>query len=134
MPVRDDPLGVGGQQVVDEPREHRPVGRSIALVRVEADEVDVAVVERVVRLGVGRNAAAFALCREREDLVVRSGLCGRIRRDAVVISERRPQHRRREDAWVRVEHGGLVFSLGAVGVCIVAEHQPDVGVGRSERA
>ena len=80
MPVGDDPVLIGDRQVVLQPVQHDPAlvrGRAIRAVRVQNDEMDVGVIERVVGLGSGGQPARLARGRQAEDLKVRLALARR---------------------------------------------------------
>jgi hypothetical protein len=124
VPESDNPVGVRRVQIAGQPLQHGPAQRPAGLVGIEADEVDAAVVERVVGLGARGDAAGLAGRREREDVVVGSALRCRIGADAVVVAERRPQHARAQQCVIDVEDADLVLGVGAAGVGVVAEHQP----------
>ena len=127
VPVGDHPVAAVGGEVGGQPGEHGAGGRAVALEGVEADEVEVAVVERVVGLGPRRHAARLGGPRQGEDVVVGTGLGGGVGAGAVVVAEGGPQHRGAQLARVHVEDGGLVLGVGAGDVGVVAEHQPEVG-------
>ena len=55
MEEGDDPIGTGGLEVVFKPFDHA----RWVLLGVEADEVDVTVIEGVVFFGAGRESAAL---------------------------------------------------------------------------
>ena len=108
-----------------------PRGGSVGLERLQADEVDVGVVERVVRLGARREPARFAGLGQREDVVVRAGLRRRVGAVAVVVAERGHSTLFRSMVGKHVEHRGLVLGVRAVRVGVVAEHQPQVRMARA---
>jgi hypothetical protein len=128
VPERDQPVGIRGGEVGFEPGEHgRPRGRvHDRVLGVEDDEVDVAVVERVVGLGSGRHAPRFTVGRKREDVEVGPGLRQAIGREALVVPEAAPRGHGPEELRVLPEDGGLVLGVARDGVGVVPEHEPDV--------
>ena len=128
VPEGDDPVLGGGAEVRLQPVQHRASRRAAGGHRIERDEMDAAVVEGIVFFGAGGHAAGRAVGGMVEYLEVRNGQrrIGQLRR--VVVADGRPEHRLAKIGRVHVEHGRLVFGIGAVLVGVVAEHQPDVGV------
>ena len=127
VPIGDDPVLIGRHQVVFEPRKHGAARRVARPERVEHDEVDVGVVERIVGLGARRQTARLAGRRQREDVVIRRVGAAAERDRLVVVAARRPYRRLTQDLGVHVEDGGLVLVVRAVVVGVVAEHQPQIG-------
>ena len=128
MPEGDDPVLRGGLEIGLEPGEHGAPRRAARRHRIQADEVNPAVIERVVFLRARGDAARLAVGWIVEDLEVRNRQ-RRIRgARGVVVADRGPKHRLAQVAGIHVEHCGLVFRVGAVVVGVVAEHQPHVGV------
>ena len=128
MPEGDDPVLRRGLKIGLEPCEHCAPRRAARRHRIQADEVNPAVIERVVFLRARGDAARLAVGWIVEDLEVRNRQ-RRIRgARGVVVADRGPEHRLAQVAGIHVEDGSLVFRVGAVVVGIVAEHQPHVGV------
>ena len=93
MPEGDHPrLRVGGE-IALEPREHRAGRRAVRLERVEADEMDVGVVERVVRLGPRGDAARLALFGSVKMSKYGPVFVAASATVSIVVAERRPQRR-----------------------------------------
>ncbi len=134
MEEGDDPVGRRRREIVFEPGRHRFVDRAVDVVGIEADEVDVGVVERVIRFRARGDAARFAGRRQREHVIVRTGEAAGAGGLAVVISERRPQHPRPQLLGIHIENRRLVLLIGSVGVRVVTEHQPQVGPIASGKA
>ena len=74
MTVGDAPVLAVGSEIGLEPPEHQAVGRAIAVGRVEADEMDVGVIERIVGLRPGHHAASLPLRRQSEQVEVHTRL------------------------------------------------------------
>ena len=124
MPVGHDPVLGRRRQVVPQPVGHRPARGEVGPLRIQADEVDVAVVVGVVGLRPGRQAARFAVPRHRKDLVVRRAV-------PLVVPARREEERLAENLRVHVEHRVLILGIRPVAVGVVAQHEPHVDVVRA---
>ena len=125
VPVGDDPrLGVAGQ-IVGEPLELGGGGSGAAavVVGVQADEMDVGVVERVVVLAAGGRAAAFALRGHAVNAPVGAG------GHAVMVAAGREDRRVLEDVGIDVEDSALIGGVRAAhaALLVVAAGEPDVG-------
>ena len=61
VPVGNEPLLGVGTQVGLQPRQHRPTGRAVTIRRIQADKVDVGIVEGIVRFSARGHAAGLPL-------------------------------------------------------------------------
>ena len=134
MPEGDQPFLRGRGQIAAQPVGHRAVSGAVRGHRVEANEVDVAVVKGVIVLGAGGDAARFAVFWKSENAEIRitvvegGGLRG------VMVPESRPEKSIFQRAGIHVENGCLVFGVGAVLVGVVAEHQEQVRSPRTSES
>ena len=85
-----DPSGPGGLQVRLEPAGHRAGGGAVEVVRVERDEVHPTVVERVIGLVAGREAARFGFGRADVAIVEWAGSSFAAGGLALVVAHRCP--------------------------------------------
>ena len=123
----NDPGLGGGCEVESQPCSHRAVfvdssgGRIIhspaAGLRVEVDEVDVAVVKAVIVFGAAVHSAALAQGGEGEHVEVGSGASGAVN-IGIVVAQGGPQRHFAEGGRINVEEARFVFgvSAGIVGV------------------
>ena len=74
MEEGDDPVAGGRCEVGAEPLGHGTVGVARAIVGIEADEVDVGVIEGIISLSPGGDAAGLTHRGQAEDVVVYAGL------------------------------------------------------------
>ena len=87
--------------------------------------MDIFIIEGVIFLAAGRNAARLAVLRQREDVQVgevRGG--GGLRR--LMVAQRRPEEEVAQRRRIHVEDGGLMFRIGAAVVGVVAQHHDEV--------
>ena len=127
MEERDDPVARRRREIGLEPLGHGAVGRARRVLGVEAHEVNVRVVERVVRLGARGDAAGLAARGQREDVIVDAGLRDGIGAVTIVIAESGPKGRGAERLGIDLEERFLVIGVGAIRVGVVAEHEPQIG-------
>src|SRR5207247_3521009 len=99
--------------------------------RIQADKVDVGIVEGIVGFGAGSHAAGLPTLGQGEDVIVGATLTRRVGTVRVMVAEGRPQHGLPEHGGIHVKDCSLVLTVGAVGVGIVAQRQPQVGVARA---
>ena len=126
MEEDDDPFLHRFREIVLQPARHRARSRAPAGHGVEADEVDVAMIERVIFFTAGRHAAGLAVDREREDVEVgKVGGGGGLRR--FVVAESRPEELVAQRGRIHVEDGRLMLGVRAAVVGVVAQHQPQIG-------
>ena len=96
-----------------EPLIHRAAQGSVGVVGIESDEVNRAVVERVVGLGTTREAPGFCAGRERERVVVGPALEIGAGSPELVIAGRRPKEGVAQDVGVDLEDRRRVFGIGS---------------------
>src|SRR6266446_3737018 len=92
VPVGNEPLLSVGTQVGLQPRQHRPTGRAIDVSRIQADKVDVGIVEGIVGFGAGGYPAGLPTLRQGKDVIVGATLTRRVGTVRVMVTEGRPQH------------------------------------------
>ena len=131
VPVGDDPVLRRRSQILREPGHHRAACGSITADRVEDDEVNISVVERVIGLGTRRLPSRLGRRGQGKDVEIDAGLRRRISVVRVVVAQRRPEDRFAQHGGVHLEHGGLVLEVGPLLVRVVAEHQPQIGMPRA---
>src|SRR5207249_120054 len=101
---------------------------------IQADKVNVGIVEGVVRFSAGGHAAGLSTLGQGEDVIVGATLTRRVGTVGVMVTKRGPHYGLSEHGGIavsRVEDRSLVLTVGAVGVGIIAQHQPQVGVARA---
>ena len=123
MPEGDQPILRRVVEVGTQPVGHRPGCGAARSHRVQADEVNVAVVERVVILRARSDSAHFSVLGQREDLVVGNGGWRRGRLVRLVIANGGPERRFPERRGIHIKDRVLVFRIGAGVVGVVAEEQ-----------
>jgi hypothetical protein len=126
VPEGDEPVGPGLVEIGPEPLGHRRGGLAVEIVGIEADEVYVAVVEGIVGLGAGGDAARFAAGRDRVGVVVGPDAGGAARGVPLVVAHRGPADRMAERGVVGLEEAALELVVPAVVVGHVADMQPEI--------
>ena len=129
VPEGDDPILLRGHQVLLQPGEHGRAGRAIRGRRIQADEMDVRVVEGVVTLVAGGDAARLAVAREVEDFEVGKLFHFTVGID-VVVADGGPGHGLPQQLRVGIEDAALILAIRAGVIGVVAQHEPQVGAAR----
>ncbi len=131
MPVGDDPILICCAEVALRPCVHRSPDGPADVLGIQAHEMNICVVERVIGLGPGSQAAGLRAFGHRENVVVGPGLCRGTRAAGVVISDRGPQHRFSQHGRVRIrrpENRVSKFAIRTAVISIIAQHQPQISV------
>ena len=121
-----EPVLFVGFEIGLEPADHQTVFAPITVAGIEAHEMNVRVVPRIIRLGAGHHAAGLRLRGQGEKIVIDAGLHGGTGAARVVIAEAWPEHGLAEHGVVGVEDSALILLLLAAAVSVVPEHQPEV--------
>ena len=131
VPVSDRPVGRVGGEIVLQPGGHGPGGRTAGGERVQADEVDVAVVEGVVGLRAGGDAACLAGGGHGVvEVVDRHATAGR----RFVVAAGREQDGLAQHGGVDGEQVGLHLRVGGGAVGVVPQHEPEIRVPGAREA
>src|SRR5437763_5199420 len=85
VPVGNEPLLGVGIQIGLQPRQHRPTGRAVTVGGIQADKVDVGIVEGVVGFSARGHAAGLPALGQGEDVIVGATLTRRVGTVGVMV-------------------------------------------------
>ncbi len=128
MPIRDDPLLHGAREILPEPCNHRAIGDATRRHRIQTHKMNLAVVEGVILLSSGSQAARLAVARQGKTLEIRNRQrrIGRLR--SIMVADCRPTDRLPENVLINVEMPRGELSICAGFVNVVPQHQHHVRI------
>ena len=120
MEEGDDPIRAGRLEVVSEPIGH---ARRVFL-GIEADEVDITVIEGVVFFSAGGKTSTLSVGGEIENAIILFCV-------AIVVPHGWPDGGVFEQLGEDVEEPVLILGVGSGVIGVIAKHEPDIGGGVS---
>ena len=128
MPDRNQPIGRVGRKILLKPSVHSPVNRQTCLKGIQAEDMDVSVIDAVVSLRSRCHATAFCIGWEGKDIIVGPSLSGTVGTISLVVAVAGEPGGLAKYFRIDIEHSLLKLFIRSRHICIVAQHEHEIGI------